>query len=328
VFLRISLSLLCLLVPTLVIATESDYPRLQLDNGKLQVSLYLPDAERGYYRGTRFDWSGIIERVDYGGHRFYAPLHLQHNPLIHDSVGGPAGEFAMSNPMGFDEAESGESFIKIGVGLLAKDDSDEYRFDGDYRLLKAGDWQIEHDDGQVTFTQHLTGARGWAYRYQKVIRLDPDEAQFVIEQRLENIGDKTIDIDYYNHNFTLIDDVPYGPDYQVEFPFTASSPVSINDLARFQGKRITVDAPLGENSLWSQLFAGSDPGHYNAATVRNNLSGAEVSFEGDAPITRMVFWAVERAACPEPFIHILIEPGQHYQWNTRYRFSVDSVTGG
>jgi hypothetical protein len=24
------------------------------------VKLYLPDAEHGFYRGTRFDWSGVV----------------------------------------------------------------------------------------------------------------------------------------------------------------------------------------------------------------------------------------------------------------------------
>lgn len=52
------------------VPAANDYPKLQLDNGEIRVSIFLPDAERGYYRGTRFDWSGIIERVEYDGHRF------------------------------------------------------------------------------------------------------------------------------------------------------------------------------------------------------------------------------------------------------------------
>ena len=99
-------------------SASDDFPRLELENGILKVSLYLPDVEHGYYRGTRFDWSGIIERVDYAGHRFYAPLHASHDPLRHDSVSGPADEFGMFRPMGFAEAGEGESFVKIGVGLL------------------------------------------------------------------------------------------------------------------------------------------------------------------------------------------------------------------
>ena len=315
--------ILSLLLGSTAVA-DADFPRLQLDNGHLQVSIYLPDAERGYYRGTRFDWSGIIERVDYAGHRFYAPLHADHDPLGHDSISGPAEEFAMFHPMGFAEAAAGESFVKIGVGLLEKGDSDEYQFHADYRLLRAGEWNIEQAADRVEFSQHLVGERGWAYRYRKTIRLLPGRAEFEISHRLENSGEKTIDINHYNHNFTLIDDLPYGPDYQVEFPFCTATPMPINERARFRGNAIEVDQALGDASLWLQVFEGDDPGHYNAALVRNMKTGATVEFEGDAPITRMVFWAVERAVSPEPFIQLKLEPGQRRDWATQYRFKVDS----
>ena len=44
---------------------------LELGNGEISVSMYLPDSVRGFYRGIRFDWSGIIEHVEYAGHKFY-----------------------------------------------------------------------------------------------------------------------------------------------------------------------------------------------------------------------------------------------------------------
>ena len=75
--------------------------------------------------------------------------------------------------------------------------------------------------------------------------------------------------------------------------------------------------------LWLPLFEGVDPGGYNAALVRNNVTGGWVEFSGDAPITRMVFWAVERAACPEPFIQILLRPGEVKNWCSRYRYGSD-----
>jgi hypothetical protein len=59
--------------------------------------------------------------------------------------------------------------------------------------------------------------------------------------------------------------------------------------------------------------------------VRNIRSGASVEFRGDAPVTRMVFWAVERAACPEPFIRLHLKPGQDQEWSSHYRFSVDDT---
>ncbi|NND29485.1 MAG: hypothetical protein HKN97_12915 [Myxococcales bacterium] len=260
--------------------SSADCPRLELHNGGLRVSMYLPDAQRGYYRGTRFDWSGLIEQVECHGHRFYGPLHIEHDP---------------------------------------------YRFDDEYRMVHPGEWVVEHGPAWVAFTQALHGERGWAYHYRKAIRLHECHSAFVIEHRLENRGDKTIDITNYNHNFTIIDDVPYGRDYVVEFPFSTDAPIPLGDIAWFRGSQIDVDRPLEDLALWWPVFEGDDPGNYNAAAVRNRRTGAAVAFRGDAPITRMVFWAVERAACPEPFIRIYLEPGRTQTWSTTYRFTVDAA---
>jgi hypothetical protein len=303
---------------------ETDFPKTTLANGEMEASIFLPDAEGGYYRGTRFDWSGIIERVDYRGHRFYAPLHAEHDPYWHDSVGGPADEFGMFNPMGFAEAGPGESFVKIGVGLLEKRASEEYGFQGDYRLRRAGTWRIEQGDQWIRFAQVLVGERGWAYCYRKTIRLLDGEPGLVIDYLLENSGVRTIDLYHYNHNFTLIDGSPYGPDYAVEFAFQTDGPKSINGLAWFRDGAIQVERPLGDRSLWIELYQGPGRADYNAATVRNRKTGAAVSFAGDAPIDRMVFWAVERAACPEPFFRIKLDPGEGTTWSSSYRFSAGS----
>ena len=104
---------------------EGGFPMLELANDELTMGLYLPDAEKGYYRGTRFDWSGIIERVEYKGHRFYGAWRFPHDPTGHDFVSGPAEEFGMDNPSGFDEVEAGGSFVKVGVGLLQKGEDAE-----------------------------------------------------------------------------------------------------------------------------------------------------------------------------------------------------------
>jgi hypothetical protein len=304
---------------------DVEYPNIKLDNGEIQVSIFLPDANRGYYRGTRFDWSGIIERVDYAGHHFYEPLHKEHDPIGHDHVSGPAEEFAMFHPMGFAEAQSGESFLKIGVGLLEKGADAEYKFYGDYKIVRAGVWDIEHGSDWIEFVQDFQGERGWGYRYRKTIRLQPGRPELSIEHRLENSGKKIIDITHYNHNFTLIDDTPYGPDYRVEFPFTTDKPIPVSGLAWFRDNAIVVDKPLQQESLQVQPFEGEDPGGYNAARVQNHKTGAALEFKGDAPIIRMAFWAVDRAACPEPFIQIYLIPGQAKAWSSHYRFIVDGA---
>jgi len=36
------------------------YPHVVLTNGIIETSVFLPDAERGFYRSTRFEWSGMM----------------------------------------------------------------------------------------------------------------------------------------------------------------------------------------------------------------------------------------------------------------------------
>ena len=301
----------------------ADYPMLQLVNGDIAMRLYLPDAETGFYRGTRFDWSGIIERVTYKGHRFYAPWRTPHQPEGHDYVSGPAEEFAMRGPMGYDEAAPGKSFVKIGVGLLERIDEKRYRFFGKYKLLRAGEWTISSGGDWVEFKQDFVGERGWAYRYTKRISLGEEEPTFAIYHKLENTGSKAIDINHYNHNFTSIDGVPYGSDYSITFPFSADEPKALRDeIAWYRENRIDVVKPLGEQSVRVNM-RGPGGVEHNACTIRNNKTGAEVSFQGDVGISEFRFWAKETAACPEPFVQLQIEPGAAEEWTWTYTLSAD-----
>ena len=300
-----------------------DYPMLELKNDQVTMALYLPDAENGFYRGTRFDWSGIIARVEYKGHTFYGPWRTPHDPTGHDFVSGPAEEFGMDNPSGFSEVEEGGAFVKVGVGLLRKSGS-RYRFHGEYEIIRSGEWSIEKGPDWVEFFQDFTGEREWAYRYTKRIELSGDRPGFTISHRLENSGGKRIDINHYNHNFTLIDAVPYGPDYTVTLPFSTEEPREIKaKYADFVEDRIVVHQPLEDNSLWTQLQTGVGPADYNAATIRCNATGAAVKFKGNAPIMKYNFWSVATAACPEPFVHIDIEPGGVQEWAIDYTLMVD-----
>ena len=305
-------------------AQATEYPMLELSNGTIDMQVYTPDAEQGFYRGIRFDWSGIIAGVQYGDHRFYGPWRSPHQPEGNDFVSGPAEEFAMESPMGYAEAKPGEPFVKVGVGLLERVDKKDYHFFGRYPLVKAGDWTVESGEDWVEFRQELPAPRGWGYRYTKRVQLEKGgRAAFSIYHKLENTGSKTIDINHYNHNFTSIDGTPYGPDYSVTFPFAADEPQPIKDgLAFFRENRIEVTEALGEESLWIRL-RGAGAASDNACTVRNDKTGAAVSFRGDAPISEFRFWAVETAACPEPFIALRIEPGQAQEWTWDYTLEAD-----
>ena len=76
----------------LFLALAADYPQATISNGSVTAKLMLPDPEKGSYRGTRFDWSGIIASLTYKQSRIFRPVVSQarseDSRLHHRSGGG------------------------------------------------------------------------------------------------------------------------------------------------------------------------------------------------------------------------------------------------
>jgi hypothetical protein len=49
----------------------ADFPKAVLSNGLVQAVVYLPDPQKGYYRSTRFDWSGVVPCLTFKGHTYF-----------------------------------------------------------------------------------------------------------------------------------------------------------------------------------------------------------------------------------------------------------------
>ena len=69
---------------------------LKLKNAGIQMELCIPDRELGYYRGTRFDWSGIFHSIQADGANYVEEWFDDYDPLRHDCVCGPVDEFAQT----------------------------------------------------------------------------------------------------------------------------------------------------------------------------------------------------------------------------------------
>src|SRR4051812_12289404 len=116
-----------LLIASAPAAHAADSPRHVLTDGRLTLTVLLPDAKTGFYRGTRFDWSGVVEKAEVNGHTLFGYWKATHDPTNHDDVPGTAEEFGtatspVAGPLGYREAKSGQTFLKIGVGELEKID--------------------------------------------------------------------------------------------------------------------------------------------------------------------------------------------------------------
>jgi hypothetical protein len=71
----------------------AQYPQTSISNGLIEANLYLPDAKNGFYRGTRFDWSGVINSLKFKDHEYFGEWYQKHDPKRHDAITGPVEAF-------------------------------------------------------------------------------------------------------------------------------------------------------------------------------------------------------------------------------------------
>lgn len=315
----------CLAIPASGVAqarandTGQQFPQATLSNGKITATVYLPDEREGYYRGTRFDRSGVIPSLQYAGHQYYGEWFDTHNPLSHDGIVGPVEEFS---PLGYEQAKAGEEFVKIGVGSLIKPDDRAYVFHRQYTLSDPGVWHIENDGQHIAFTHVLEHDR-YPYRYQKVIRLPEGEPTMILEHTLKNTGDNVLETRVYNHNFFVIDHEPTGPGYRVVLPGdtpSAQGAKGLADIVTLEGNAIRFlrEPRAGEQVYFADLGAGQAIKY--DIDVLNIRSGAGARIVGDRPISKMVFWASPTTVCPEPYIDVRVAPGETFNWTITYHF--------
>ncbi len=303
--------------------SSEEFPSAELSNGVIKMNLYLPDPEKGYYRGTRFDWSGVISQVEYKGHTFFDEWKTTHDPGVHDDIVGPVEEFRTDGAaLGFHEAKPGESFVKIGIGLLEKTDKAEYSFAYPYKIIKPGAWKVSKGKNWIEFQQDFADESGWGYLYIKRISLAKDKPRFVIRHSLKNTGSKVIETSQYNHNFFVIDGQPIGKSYMLRFPFKVKAKRDLRGIVEVRGNKLVFVKDLKKGSLFTEIEGFRDDAEDHRITVQNTKTGASVRIKGDKPLSEFNFWTMEKTVCPEPYIKFSIAPGETEEWKTSYTFSV------
>jgi len=295
-------------------------PQTEITNGIIRTKLYLPDNNNGYYRGTRFDWSGAFKSLEYKGHSYIGQWFEKYDPHIHDAITGPVEEFMA---IGYEDAKAGDNFLKIGVGTLRKPVEKQYAFSNLYEITNGGKWTVKNKPDQVEFVHELTDNLGYAYIYRKVVRLTKGKSELVLEHSLKNTGQKVIETSVYNHNFFMIDNVPTGPDIQIKFPFAVNaSGLNFGSIAKTENKKILYTRELNKEEY---VYCSGLQGFANKVAdydikIENIKAGAGVRITSDQPIAKMVYWASSTTSCPEPYIQLRAEHGQEVKWKISYEF--------
>lgn len=292
-------------------------PAVKISNGIVSAVLYLPDAEKGYYRATRFDWSGAVVDLQAGGHSYFGRWFPTYDPKKHDAITGPVQEYVTGQ--GFDAAKIGGTFIKVGVGVLRKP-AEPIRGFPTLELVDHGKWTTKVHKDSIDFIHVVSDpSSGYGYRYVKTILLPPGKKQMVIRQRIESTGKNPIDTEMYDHNFFVLDKQMSGPDVEVRFPFQLQASDIRGEGIAVNGDRLNYKSTL-EKPVRMQLKGfGSTPSDYDIH-VENKKTGAGVRITSDRPLSDLVFWTSPRTTCPEAYIHVHADRGRPMSWQITYDF--------
>src|SRR5690606_27012445 len=231
------------------------------------------------------------------------------------------------DPIGFEEAKPGETFVKIGVGNLIRPDDKPYRFTVPYEVEDYGKWTVKKKKDQVEFKHELTDASGYSYVYRKNLKLVKGKPEIILEHTLKNTGDKKIETQIYNHNFFMIDNQKIGPDYSVTFPFTLTpkdNSRGIGDIVELQDNRMKFlrEINQGEHVMLFLEGFNQDATDYDIV-IENSKTGSGVRITSDQPMSNLAFWSIPSTLCPEPYQNIVVEPGQTTSWDIKYEFFIE-----
>jgi hypothetical protein len=311
----------------------ADFPSHEIKNNQIKAKIYLPDAKNGFYRSTRFDWSGVIGSLEYKGHNYYGPWFTKITDVYDfgyegeevvsapfTAMVGPGEEFGA---IGYNDVKAGGTFIKPGVGVLRRADDTVYNHSKTYEIVDGGKWTVKKNGDSVEFAQAVNDpSSGYGYVYTKTVRLTKGKAQMTLEHTLKNTGTRQIQSNVYDHNFLVLDKQAPGPDFEISFPFQLQARnVPNKELGEIRGNQIAYVKTLEKQDRMTTSVTGfgDTPKDYDIR-VENKKVGAGVHITGDRPLSRVGYWSIKTVMAVEPYIDIVVEPGKDLAWMYTYDY--------
>lgn len=297
---------------------------IKFTNGNFQVAVFV-DMENLAYRGVRFDRSGVFQSLKLGDFEFLGRWTKEDDCTFHDAIRGTVEEFF---PIGYDSAKVGEGFLKIGVGILKKDNDEPYDFRKKYDLIDEGVRSVKMLENGVEYT-HKISASSYNLEYKKTILVDLKQNTMHIDHTIINNGDAKLSTNVYNHNFFTLSS-PMSANIVVETPFVwdGDEIKGIGKYVSLNGKitKMLTAIPEGDCALIKNIKTSNSVEDYNISVKRTvGETCYSANFISNRPIAKMNFWTCTTCVCPEPFTDINVEGGKSFDWRISYKFSESKV---
>ena len=286
------------------------------------IRVELPDAGEKPNDTQRFDRAGFIAEVVFdGAHHFCASEPLN---LVHPSSGGRGlcCEWVLDVS---GEAGAGEYYPKFGVGLIRKEDEGRYSFARKYKDVVPFEVSREYTDDTAVFTTEGMPCLGYALKSAKTVSVVGNTVTLVTRAR--NVGEKTINMQEYCHNFLSIDGMALGSDYVLDLP---GVPDQGNRRMKNLGGSFGSFRGHGRGVTFCEYSAvathiGFKPEELDSAvpfTWTLSHLGAGLYVRGEEYFTpsAVSVWAIDHIVSPEINVGFAIAPGEAYEWKRRWEF--------
>ena len=273
--------------------------RVQLGDERFSVIVETPLTDWIGKRGPRFETTAAVVSVKVKGREFLAP-------------GGLADEFNPKwiSPPGFDRANPGEPFLKVGVGVLLRKSAWRYFFGHFYVVERLA--EVERmtglGEGVIGFRQRCDSLLGWAYEYEKTYAVDARCRELTIRYRMRNTGADTFVIETYNHNWFAFAAPDEGKVHRLEAPFELEEGLSV---------------PGSLTEPVYRMAEQSTPASANRVRLSHATDGRWVQFTGDFAVSRFALAVDATSFSPEVFGRWTLAAGAEATWSRTYRFGTE-----
>lgn len=286
-------------------------PPLLLRNSRLKIEIARPDASP---IGSRWDRSGFIRQIT---------LDERHTFCGEEGGGnwgaGLCSEFGMHTALGYNEIAPGEWFPKLGIGLVRRLDDGPYDF-SENTEVKPFPLFVDEATDWVRFRFEPVPCLGFAARFEKTVSVD--ENRLRVECRLENVGERLIRSEEYNHNFLRFNERETGAGYHLR------SSMDLHDLeieneaenqsVKFEPQGLAWRAAPQKAFYGAMNLSGASQNEW--WELRNDQTQTSVRETGSSAPIRFALFVTARAICPEMFVSIEVEPNQTQTWTREWTF--------
>lgn len=280
-----------------------------IKSNRLKAEILEPGTE---YRRQRFDWTGIVSQIELDGKHHF----LAREPEIFGQIGdgrGLSSCFEAANGFEYMAALTGEYVPRVGVGMVERNDRSPFSI-FHKTDIKPAKMSYQAGENEVTFTVEPMECNGYAYLLNKTLRVSENRLETIYE--LKNVGEKSLVLDEFNHNYTMLDDYEINGDYEFSVPYNIKvSPQRGEFSVGYRTVRVN-----SFDHFFSFGVEGFEGYQRHSWTIRHRPTDISYRETLMAPAVKLFVWGCSTNFCPETYVRIRAVPGQTVSWTRIMEF--------